>query len=138
MENPWQESPRAGRTAGMLGAAGAAIACVALVLAGLSGAPYISAAGVNGWIVVFAAGLLGALVGFPFGLELRLRGRYAEHEKRWEVALLIWAAVAVTLFALAIVIGFDTGTLAGAAALIAAVETGLVIATIGVWLVSGG
>ena len=39
---------------------------------------------------------------------------------------------------IAFVAGFDTATLAGAAGLIAAIESGLVIGTIGVWLLSGG
>ena len=38
---------------------------------------------------------------------------------------------------IAFLAGFDTGTLAGAAGLIAAIEAGLVVATIGVWLLAG-
>ena len=53
-------------------------------------------------------------------------------------SLLVWGALAAMVLLIAIFAGFDTGTLAGAAGLIAAIEAGLVIATIGVWLVSGG
>ena len=111
---------------------------MSLLLACAAGEPYLGADGVNGWLVVFAAGLLAALIAFPFGIELRLRERHPDRDRRWEVSLLIWGGVAIGLLAIAILTGFDTGTLAGAAALIAAIEAGLVVATIGVWLVSGG
>lgn len=138
MDNPWQDSGRTGRFAALLAVGGGATAVVSLVLAGVAGEPYLTAAGVNGWIVVFAAGLLAALVALPFGIELRLRDRYSEHDRRWEVSLLSWGAVAVALLAAAFVAGFDTGTLAGAAGLIVAIECGGVIATIAVWLLAGG
>ena len=139
MANPWGESERTGRLAGLLGLGGALTAVVSLALAGAVGAPYLEAEGVNGWLVVFAGGLLAALIAFPFGLELRLRERYPDdRDRRWEVSLLIWGGLAVGLLALAFVAGFDTGTLAGAAALIAGIEAGLVVATIAVWLLAGG
>jgi hypothetical protein len=124
--------------AGLLALSGGATAAVSLVLAGASGAPYLEADGVNGWIVVFAAGLLAALIAVPFGLELRLRDRYPDRDRRWEVALLLWGGLGVILLAVAFAAGFDTGTLAGAAGLIAAIEAGLVIATIALWLLAGG
>jgi hypothetical protein len=111
---------------------------VSLLLAGAVGEPYLEADGVNGWLVVFAAGLLAALVAFPFGIESRLRGRYPDRDRRWEVSLLVWGGLAIALLAIAVIAGFETGTLAGAAGLITAIEAGLVVATIGVWLVSGG
>lgn len=136
--NPWQDSGRTGRLAGLLAVGGTATAVVSLLLAAAAGEPYLSGDGVNGWLVVFAAGLLAALIAFPFGLELRLRDRYPEHDKRWEVSLLIWGAAAAVVLGMALLAGFDTGTLAGAAGLIAAIEAGGVIATIVVWLLSGG
>ena len=137
-ENPWEDSGRTGRLAGVLAVGGTATAVVSLVLAGAAGEPYLSGDGVNGWIVVFAAGLLAALIAFPFGLELRLRDRYPDHDRRWEVALLVWGVAAAAVLAIALLAGFDTATLAGAAGLIAAIESGGVIATIVVWLLSGG
>ena len=122
----------------MLAVGGGVTVLVSLILAGAAGEPYLEADGVNGWIVVFAAGLLAALIAFPFGVELRLRERYADRDRRWEVSLLIWGGLAAIVMLIAILAGFDTGTLAGAAGLIAAIEAGLVIATIGVWLLSGG
>ena len=138
MSNGWGDDERSGRFAALLALGGGLAALGSLLLAGIAGEPYLGTDGVNGWLVVFAAGLLAALVAFPFGAELRLRARYPDRDRRWEVSLLIWGAVAVALLAIAVAGGLDTGTLAGAAGLIAAIEAGLVIATIGVWLVSGG
>jgi hypothetical protein len=138
VSNGWGDSERSGRLAGLLAVGGAGTAVVSLILAGGAGEPYLEADGVNGWLVVFAAGLLATLIALPFGIELRLRERYADRDRRWEVSLLVWGGLAAVILVLAIVAGFDTGTLAGAAGLIAAIEAGLVIATIGVWLLSGG
>jgi hypothetical protein len=136
--NGWDGGERGGRFAGLLALGGGLVAILALVFAGAAGEPYLAADGVNAWIVVFAAGLLAGLVSMPFGLELRLRERYPDRDRRWEVSLLIWGALAGALLALALAVGFDTGTLLGAAALLAAIECGLVLATIVVWLLSGG
>jgi hypothetical protein len=138
VSNGWGDGERSGRFAALLALAGGATALVALLLAAATGEPYLEADGVNGWIVVFAAGLLTALIALPFGLEVRLRDRYPDSDRRWEVALLAWGGVAVVVLVIALVAGFDTATLAGAAGLIAAIEAGLVIGTIGVWLLSGG
>lgn len=138
MANGWGEGERSGRFAALLAFGGGSTALASLALAGAAGPPYLEADGVNGWIVVFAAGLLAALVAFPFGIELRLRERYPDRDRRWEVSLLVWGALAVVVLLLALIAGFDTGTLAGAAGLITAIEAGMVIATIGVWLLSGG
>ena len=93
----------------------------------------------NGWVVVFAAGLLAALIAFPFGLEVRLRERYADRDRRWEVSLLVWGALRrSSCWRSRLLAGFDTATLAGAAGLITGIEAGLIIATIGAWLLSGG
>jgi hypothetical protein len=137
VSNGWGESERTGRVAALLAVGGGATAVVSLILAGAAGEPYLGADGVNGWLVVFAAGLLAALVAFPFGIELRLRERYADRDRRWEVSLLVWGGLAAAILVIAFLAGLDTGTLAGAAGLIAAIEAGLVVATIGVWLVAG-
>lgn len=138
MENRPDRGGIEDRIAGLLAVAGVLGAVLSLVFAGLAGEPYLGSDGINGWLVVFAAGLLAALIALPFGLEARLRDRYPDHDKRWEVSLVIWGVVAVAVLVAAWIAGFDTGTLAGAAGLIAAIEAGLVIATIGTWLVSGG
>ena len=138
MTSGWGDGERGGRFAALLALGGAGTAVIGLVLAGAPGGPYLSTDGVNGWLVVFAAGLLAALIAFPFGLEVRLRERERDRDRRWEIALLAWAGVAVAMLVVAFIAGFDTGTLAGAAGLLAALEAGGVIATIGVWLLSGG
>jgi hypothetical protein len=135
--NGWKEPQLSGRFAGLLAVGGGVVAVGSLLLAGAAGAPYLEADGVNAWLVVFAAGLLAALIAFPFGVELRLRDRYEDRDRRWEVSLLVWGALAAVVLVIALVAGFDTGTLAGAAGLIAAIEAGLVLATIVVWLLSG-
>jgi hypothetical protein len=137
VSNGWGESERTGRVAALLAVGGGATAVVSLILAGAAGEPYLGADGVNGWLVVFAAGLLAALVAFPFGIELRLRERYADRDRRWEVSLLVWGGLAAAILVIAFLAGLDTGTLAGAAGLIAAIEAGLVVVTIGVWLLAG-
>ena len=53
--------------------AGGMVAAGALILAAVSGPPYLSTDGVNGWIVLFAAGLFAALLATPFAIEGRLR-----------------------------------------------------------------
>lgn len=136
--NGWGDPERTGRVAGLLAAVGAGAAVIGLALAGATGEPYLSADGVNGWLVVFAAGLLAALVTLPFGIEWRLRDRFPDRDRRWEVALLIWGAIALAALVIGFAAGFDTGTLAGAAGLIAVIEAGLVVATIVVWLLAGG
>jgi len=136
--NGWGDSERSGRIAGVLAVGGGATALLSLGLAGAAGEPYLEAEGVNGWLVVFAAGLLAALISMPFGIELRLRDRYRDRDRRWEISLLAWGGLAALLLVASFAAGFDTGTLAGAAGLITAIEAGLVIATIGVWLLAGG
>lgn len=138
MANGWEHEERSGRIAGVLAIGGCGVAALGVALAGATGEPYLSSGGVNAWIVVFAAGLLAGLVAMPFGLELRLRERYPDRDRRWEVALLVWGVVAGALLALSFAFGFDIGTLLGAVALLTAIETAMVLATIVVWLLSGG
>ncbi len=138
MANGWGDGERGARFAGPLAVGGGATACVSLLMASAAGAPYLEADGVNAWIAVFAAGLLAALLAFPFGLEVRLRERIADRDRRWELTLVAWGSLAAAALALSIAVGFDTGTLRGAVALIVAIEAGLVVATVLVWLVAGG
>jgi len=136
VSNGWGDGERSGRFATLLGLGGGAVAVAALLLAGTTGAPYLDWDGVNGWVIVFAAGLFAALVSVPFGIEVRLRERYEDRDRRWEISMLAWAAIAVVVLLVAVAAGFDTGTLAGAASLLAAIEAAMVIGTIGAWLLS--
>ena len=138
MSNGWGDEERSGRVAALLALGGGATAVVSVLLAAAAGDPYLEADGVNPWIVVFAAGLMAALIAFPFGFEVRLRERYPDRDKRWEASLVVWGLLAGALLAAGLAAGFDTSTLGGAVGLILAIESALVVATVGVWLVSGG
>lgn len=138
MSNGWGNRERSGRFAALLALGGAVTASVSVLLAAAAGAPYLEADGVNLWLVVFAAGLMAALIAFPFGLEVRLRERYPDRDKRWEASLVVWGLAAGALLAAGLAAGFDTGTLGGAVGLILVIESALVVGTVVVWLVSGG
>ena len=138
MANGWGDEERSGRFAALLALGGGAAALVSVLLAAAAGGPYLEAEGVNPWIVVFAAGLMAFLIAFPFGFEVRLRERYPDRDKRWEAALVVWGLAAGALLAAGIAAGFDTSTLGGAVGLILAIESALVVATVVVWLLSGG
>jgi len=138
MTEGWGDVERSGRFAALLALGGTATAVVSALLAGAAGEPYLEADGVNPWIVVFAAGLMAALISFPFGLEVRLRERHLDRDKRWEAALVVWGIVAGALLALGLIAGFDTSTLAGALGLILVIEAALVVGTVVAWLLAGG
>jgi hypothetical protein len=138
MSNGWGQSERSGRFAALLALGGAATAVVSVLLAAASGGPYLEADGVSVWIVVFAAGLMAALIAFPFGLEVWLRERYPDRDKRWEASLVVWGLAAGALLALGLAAGFDTATLGGAVGMILVIESALVVGTVVVWLISGG
>lgn len=138
MMSGWDEHEATGRVAAGLAAGGTIGAVVAVLLAAIRGEPYLEADGVNPFVVVFAIALLVALVALPFGLEVALRGRQPDRDRRWELALVTWGGASALVAAVAFAVGFDTATLAGAVALIAAIEAALVVATVVVWLLAGG
>jgi hypothetical protein len=136
--------------------AGVACALASLLLAAATGGPYLTADRVNGWIVVFAAALLLALVMAPFLLEAWLRARRDRsvppegsdpsggrpvRDERWEGAAVAWGGVSLAVLAVAIPVGlaesFSGSSLAGAAALIATIEAGLVLLALLAWLLAG-
>jgi len=138
MANGWGDGERSGRFAALLALSGIATAVVSALLAGAAGGPYLEADGVSAWLVVFAAGLMAALIAFPFGLEVHLRERSPDRDKRWETALVIWGLAAGALLAIGLFAGFDTSTLGGAIGVIVVIESALVVGTVAVWLISGG
>ena len=129
-----------GRLIALPALAGAAGAALSVLLAAAAGSPYLSADRVNGWVVVFAIALLVLVVSIPFALELRLRGRREDRDERWERSILAWGAIAVVVLVLAFLLGngsgFSGSSLAGTIGLISAIESGLVVAAVGVWLLS--
>ncbi|MDQ3759337.1 MAG: hypothetical protein M3331_05280 [Actinomycetota bacterium] len=138
MTSGWGESERGGRFAALLALGGTAVAIVSAAMAGAAGEPYLEADGVNPWLVVFAAGLMAALVAFPFALEVRMRERQPDRDKRWEASLVTWGLVAGVLLVAGLIAGFETSTLGGALGLIGVIEAALVTGTVLVWLVAGG
>ena len=121
--------------------AGLFVAVAGVILAGVTGAPYLSSEGVNGWIVVFAAGLFAALVAVPFGVEARLRSRYPDREARWDRAVPVWGGIGLLVLVAGALVGaggsFSGNSLAGAAGLLAVIEGGLVVVTTLSMLLSG-
>lgn len=120
--------------------ASGSIAIFSIALAAASGSPYLTSDRVNPWVVVFAFALLGLLAAAPFAIELRLRERQADRDKRWETATVIWGGIAAAVLALSFLLasgsGFSGSSLAGTIGLIGAIESGLVILAVGGWLVS--
>jgi hypothetical protein len=121
--------------------AGLLVAAGALILAAVSGPPYLSTDGVNGWIVVFAAALFAALLAVPFAMEGRLRASHPEGDARWDRAVPLWGAIALAVGVAGVLVGaggsFAGDSLAGSAGLVATVEAGLVVVAIGAVLLSG-
>jgi hypothetical protein len=120
---------------------GLALAFVGLMMAAATGSPYLTGGDVNGWIVVFAVGLFAALFSAPFLIEQALRASRGEAEARWDYALPLWGGIALAIGAVALLVGIGTGfagdSLAGSAALITLIETGLVILTLIVTALAG-
>jgi len=118
---------------------GAATAVASVAIAAAAGGPYLALESQSPWLVVFAIGLFCALFATPFVIHQRLGGAL-EADARWERAVLWWAAVAVGVLALAVLVGlpsgFDADTLGGSLALVAGTEAVLVLATLVVWLLS--
>ena len=124
----------------LIALAGALVAALSLLLAGASGAPYLTSDGVNGWVVVFAVALFATLFALPFALERGLRARVPDPERRWERAMLAWGGIAAVVLAVALAVGLSAdlagSSLAGSAGLLAAIESGLVLLTLVAWILS--
>ncbi len=122
-------------------AAGTGLAVAGLLLAGATGAPYLTSEAVNPWVIVFAAGALAALYAIPFSVERRMRQRIEDRDRRWERALLAWGAMAIGVLLAGVLFGvageWSGSSLAGTAGLLVTIEAALVIVTMIFWLVSG-
>ena len=122
-------------------AAGLGAAALGLLLAVVTGGPYLTSGDVNGWLILYALGLLGALVAAPFLIESLITSSKDDVEARWDLALPLWGAVALALGAIGLLVGlaggFDGDSLGGSAGLIAVIESGLVVLTLGALILSG-
>ncbi|HYU61551.1 MAG TPA: hypothetical protein VEK39_12400 [Solirubrobacterales bacterium] len=128
------------RTPALAVAVGLGVAVSALLLAAVSGGPYLTAGDVNGWIVVFAVGLFAALFASPFLIERTLAASRGDADSRWDYALPLWGAVALGLGGLGLLVGLGSGfggdSLAGSAALITAIEAGMVVLAVAAVMLS--
>jgi hypothetical protein len=129
------------RAAALGAAAGLAAAVLGLLLAAVTGEPYLTSGDVNGWLVLYALGLLGALVAAPFLIESLISTSRDDVEARWDLALPLWGAVALAVGAIGLLLGlsgdFSGDSLAGSAGLIAVIESGLVILTLAALILAG-
>jgi hypothetical protein len=120
---------------------GLAVAAIALVLAAVSGPPYLGLSGLNGWLVVFAAAAFVALLAVPFLLERRLRRDHPDSDARWDRVMPLWGGIALLVVGAGALIGltgdFAGDSLAGSAGLVLAGEGGLVLIAVASVLLSG-
>jgi hypothetical protein len=139
LEPAREESGLSGPTLALV--ASGAVAVVSLLLAALSGAPYLDFSSLNGWVAVFGVAAFGALFAVPFASERLLRAAHPEREEHWERAMLIWGGVATAALVLGLALiaagGFSpAASLADAAGLLLAIEAGMTVATLVVWVLS--
>jgi hypothetical protein len=129
------------RAAALGAAAGVGVAMAGLLLAAITGGPYLTSGDVNGWLVLFALGLLGALVAAPFLIESLISSSRDDVEARWDLALPLWGAVALAVGGIGLLVGlsgdFSGDSLAGSAGLIAVIESGLVVLTLAALILAG-
>jgi hypothetical protein len=139
LEAPGEDPGLSRPTLALLGCGGVAVASI--LLAALSGGPYLDLSSLNAWVAVFAVAAFGALFAVPFASERLLRAAHPEREEHWERAMLIWGGVATAALVLGVALaatgGFSPGaSLADAVGLLLAIEAGMVVATLVVWVLS--
>jgi hypothetical protein len=121
--------------------ASSAVALIALLLAALTGGPYLDLSSLNLWVAVFAVAAFAALFSVPFAIERLLKAAHPERAEHWERAMLLWGGLATVALVLGGVLiaagGFAPGaSLADAVGLLIAIEAGMVVVTLVVWLLS--
>jgi hypothetical protein len=112
-----------------------------LVLAAITGPPYLGSGGVNGWLIGFAVALFVVLLTIPFAVERRLRSGHLDADARWDRAVPAWGGVALLVTAAGIAFGIAGGfagdSLAGSAGLVMTVAGGLVLVAVLLMLLAG-
>jgi hypothetical protein len=139
LEAPRAEPAFSGPTLALVGSS--ALGLIALLLAALTGGPYLDFSSLNLWVAVFAVAAFAALFSVPFAIERLLSAAHPERAEHWERAMLLWGAVATATLVLGGVLiaagGFSPGaSLADALGLLIAIEAGMVVMTLVVWLLS--
>ena len=118
---------------------GAATAIVSIPLAAAAGSPYLSFDSLSPWLVTYAIGLFAALFATPFLIHARLSDEL-ESDARWERAMVWWGLVAVAVLAASVICGlpsgFDTDALGGAIGIVGIVDAGLILITLGAWVLN--
>jgi hypothetical protein len=140
LEAPRSEPAMSGPTLALV--ASSAVALVALLLAALTGGPYLDLSSLNAWVAAFAVAAFAALFSVPFAVERLLKAAHPERAEYWERAMLLWGAVATAVLVLGGALiapgGFSPGaSLADAIGLLIAIEAGMVVVTLLAWLLSG-
>ncbi len=114
--------------------AAAALAAAGIVGIALSDGPHLSFSGVSPWVVVWALGLFGLLACAPFELHRRVSARTEDPDRRWELAIVAWGAVALAGLAgfalLGVLAGFSGSSGSGAISLTGLAECGLVVSAV--------
>ena len=130
------------RTAGLVVLGGVLVAALGALGVVLGDEPHLGFDHLDPWLIVYALGLLTALGALPFPLHARYAARVEDRDKRWELALTAWggiAAVAATAFVLlGLIAGFGAASASGSLAIVGAAACGLVIAGLGVLIVTTG
>ncbi len=97
--------------------------------------PYLSASkGVEPWVAVWALGLFGLLMYAPFAFHGRISASERDRDRRWELAVLGWGGLALAVAALSVLvmwIGPGPSHPLGVLALVALLESGLILVAVG-------
>jgi hypothetical protein len=114
--------------------ASAGVAALGAVGTLFASGPYISVSkGIEAWVIVWAVGIFGLLMCAPFLLHDRIDPDKRDRDRRWEVAIVGWGALAlagVVLCALILWFGSGPSSPLGALALMALLEFGLVLGAV--------
>jgi hypothetical protein len=129
------------RTPLQIAAVAAVVGAIALVLAAITGPPYLGSGGVNGWLIGFAVALFAFLLAIPFAVERLLRDTHPNAEARWDRAVPAWGGIALLVTVLGVAVGiagdFAGDSLAGSAGLMLIGAGGLVLVAVLFMLLAG-
>jgi hypothetical protein len=130
------------RGAGLLVFAGLLVAGLGALGVAVSDGPHLGFDHLDPWLIVFALGLLTALGALPFVLHARYEMRTEDRDRRWELALTAWGAIAATgavgFVLFGVVAGFGAASASGSLAIVGALACSLVVGGLAVLIVTTG